>query len=222
MPTPRLVLCSLLLGAPLLSHAQSAKPTPYKFYGSLAAYTSAYNKFTRYSGRFTLPIQATLGYQIHPRLAVQAGIAYSSYSNLYTGYTYYNASSQNYRPASGKYIIRYASVSLLTRYTLTRKLEHRMQFDVLGGLTLEHAGSRDAGNQLDSLQNTTISTPYDYRYSDNTVLATAGISTRYCFSQRLELVYDLATNYDFRSSRQYATSGFTGSTALGLRYRFGQ
>jgi len=221
MPTPRLVLCSLLLGAPLLSYAQSAEPAPYKFYGGLAAYSSEYNDFSHFPGYFKLPIQATLGYQLRPRLAVQASVAYSSRSGSYSYSTYYDASGQSYYPTSGRFTTRYTSLSVLARYTLTRKPEHHVQFDALGGFTLEHYGGHDAGTKTDSLQNTTVTTPYEYNYTASTILATAGISVRYRFSQRLELVYDLAANYDLNSSRLYAYNGFTSSAALGLRYRFG-
>jgi hypothetical protein len=219
----QLALAGLLLGAPLLSHAQGTEPTPYKFYGGLAAYSSTYNGVSTFPGHFRLPVQATLGYQVRPRLAVQAGVAYSATGRSYTYYSHDRATGQSFNPSSGTYSNRYTSASLLARYTLTRKPEHHLQFDVLGGFTLEHYSYHDAGNQTDSLslQKTTVTTPYDYHHSDNTFLVSAGFSARYRFGQRLELVYDLATNYDVSSSRLYAYRGFTGSTALGLRYRFG-
>jgi hypothetical protein len=232
MPTPRLVLCSLLLGAPLLSHAQSPEPAPYPhYYVGLAAYSSYYQKLGGDGYRSTrIPLQLTAGYQWRPRLAVQAGIAYSGASQSYSsvGRTYPNSGypmpgvQGNYYDYNGRFTGRSASISLLARYTLTRKPAHRMQFDLLGGFTWEHSSYRDYGSRADSVQSSLVMSAYDDRSKANRLLLNLGPSVRYRFGQHLELFYDLLFNKRLASNQYYEIEGITSSSALGLRYRFGK
>jgi hypothetical protein len=231
MLTPRLVLCSLLLGAPLLSHAQSPEPAPYpRYYVGLAAYSSYYQKLGGNSYRGTrIPLQLTAGYQWRPRLAVQAGIAYSGVSQSYSsiGRTYPNSGypmpgvQGSYYDYNGRFTGRNASVSLLARYTLTRQPVHRMQFDLLGGFTWEHSSYRDHGSRADSVQSSLVVSAYDERSNANRMLLSLGPSVRYRFGQHLELFYDLLFNKRLASNQYYEIEGITSSSALGLRYRFG-
>jgi hypothetical protein len=231
MPTPRLVLCSLLLGAPLLSHAQSAEPAPYpRYYVGLAAYSSYYQALGGGNYRPTrIPLQLTAGYQWRPRLAVQAGIAYSSASQSYSsigriypspGYPIPGVQG-SYYDYNGRVTGRNASVSLLTRYTLTRQPAHRVQFDLLGGFTWEHSSYRDYGSRADSVQGSLVISAFDERGNTNRLLLTLGPSVRYHFGQHLELFYDLLLNTSVISNQYYQIKGITSSSALGLRYRFG-
>jgi hypothetical protein len=233
MPISRLVLCSWLLGAPLLSHAQSAEPAPYsRYYVGLAAYSSYYQKLGGDGYRATrVPLQLTAGYQWRPRLAVQAGIAYSGASHSYfsVGRTYPNPGypkpgvQGSYYDYNGRSTGRNASVSLLARYTLTRKPAHRMQFDLLGGFTWEHSSYRDYGSRADSVQSSLVVSAYDDRSNANRLLLSIGPSVRYRFGQHLELFYDLLFNKRLTSVsyQYYEIGGITSSSALGLRYRFG-
>lgn len=231
MPTPRLVLCSLLLGAPLLGRAQSPEPAPYpRYYVGLAAYSSSYQKLGGDGYRPTrIPLQLTAGYQWRPRLAVQAGIAYSGASQSYfsVGRTYPNSGypipgvQGNYYDYNGRSTGRSASASLLARYMLTRQPAHRMQFDVLGGFTWEHSSYRDYGSRADSVQSNLVVSAYDERSNANRLLLNLGASVRYRFGQHLELFYDLLFNKRLASSQYYEIESLTSSSALGLRYRFG-
>jgi hypothetical protein len=231
MPIPRLVLGSLLLGVPLLSHAQSAEPAPYpRYYVGLAAYSSYYQTLGGGAYRPTrIPLQLTAGYQWGPRLAVQAGLAYSgisqSYSNVgrtYSGSSYPSPGNRgNYFDYNGRSVGRSASASLLARYTLTRQPAHRVQFDVLGGFTWEHSSYHEYGSRADSVQSSLILSAYDERASTNRLLLTLGPSVRCRLSQHLELFYDLLFNKRLTPNQYYGMEGITSSSALGLRYRFG-
>lgn len=222
----RLACCALLLNSPLLGRAQTADALP-RYYVGLSAYSSDFQPLggNYYSGA-TVPVQLTLGYQVQPRLAVQLGVAYSqkTYDYANTGQFFYSGAALS-RPYSFVYSSHGSdyrmSVHGLVRYTLTRQPAHHVQFDVLGGLTFEYirASSHTTRTDSDSLQNVIVTTNYDDHYTDTNFLFTGGLSTRYRFSQRLEAVLDVTLSRSFLRG-QY--SGFPGSTALGLRYRFGQ
>jgi hypothetical protein len=231
MLTPRLVLSSLLLGAPLLSQAQNAEPAPYpRYYVGLAAYSSYYQALGGGNYRPTrLPLQLTAGYHWRPRLAVQVGLAYSGTSRSYfsIGRTYPSPGyaipgvQGSYYDYTGRVTGRNASVALLARYTLTRQPAHRVQFDVLGGFTWEHSSYRDYGSRADSVQNSLVLSAYEERSNTNRLLLTLGPSVRYCFGPHLTLFYDLLFNTSVVSNQDYQIKGITSSSALGLRYRFG-
>lgn len=227
MLLPRLTLGGLLLALPVASHAQNTDPasTP-RFYVGLAAYSSYYQPLSGGAYRSTrVPFQVTAGYQWRPRLALQAGLAYSggSDSYAYIGRTYPSPSPKgNYYDANGRATQRNTSVSLLARYILTRKPEHRLQFDVLGGFTWERSSYRDSGARADSVQSSLVISPYDDQSTVNRLLLTVGPSVRYRFGQHLEVFYNLLFDTSLASSHYYQIKGITSSSALGLRYRFGQ
>ncbi|MFC7668269.1 hypothetical protein ACFQT0_13440 [Hymenobacter humi] len=185
-------LGTLLLAAPHLSLAQTTDPAPApRFFVGLGAYSSYYQKLGNQrflNSGLQVPVQLTAGYQWRPRLAVQVGVAYSGMSNRYSnsGYYYTGPNSLNYYEAAGRYTGRSASVSALARYTLTRNPAHRMQFDALGGLTLERRTSSSRGTRSDSVQSSFVTTPYNYNFSQNTVLLTLGMGTRYRITPRFE------------------------------------
>ena len=116
---------------------------------------------------------------------------------------------------------RSTSVRGLARYTLTRQSAHHMQFDVLGGFTLDYQRTHytSSSTDTDSLQTVIATKEYDERYHHTNFLLTGGLSTRYHFGRHLEVVLDVTLS---RSFLRGEFSGFPGSTALGLRYRFGQ
>jgi hypothetical protein len=122
----RLVLAGLLLGSPLLSLAQAAAPAPLpRFYGGLGIYLGSDHGIGRvntprsigtYSkNTYQLPVQATLGYQLRPRLAVQLGLVYSGYKYDYASeydYTDINANMIHYR-GSNQTTLRHFTTSTL-------------------------------------------------------------------------------------------------------------
>ncbi|MGI4862867.1 MAG: outer membrane beta-barrel protein [Janthinobacterium lividum] len=227
MHSPRLALGGLLLALPFASYAQRTDPVPTpRFYVGLAAYSSYYQPLSGGANRSTrVPFQVTAGYQWRPRLALQAGLAYSgvSASYFYIGRTYPSTSLKgNYYDSNGRSTQRNTSASLLARYTLTRKPEHRLQFDVLGGFTWERNSYHDAGTRADSVQSSLVVSPYDDHNAVNRLLLTVGPSVRYRFGQHLEVFYNLLFDINLASSQYYQIQGVTSSSALGLRYRFGQ
>jgi hypothetical protein len=226
-------LGGLLLAAALPALAQTTTETPAapRFYIGLGAYSSYYqrlgNQTLGYSGDFRLPVQLTAGYQLSPRLAVQVGVAYSGATAHYTESTLYQNGTTGPNPSyytlDGNYTLRQATVSALARYTLTANPAHRLQFDALGGVTLEHRSSYSRGTQTNYAPGTADNTPYATRYAQNSYLLTGGIGARYRLSSRFELTYDFTVNKALSPSSPNAYGGgLTSSQALGLRYRLGR
>ena len=224
----KLILSSLLLSLPLVGFAQDEQAAPVpKFYVGLAAYSGPYQRFgsSNYNGTdVNIPVQATLGYQLRPRLAVQLGLTYSGYKRDYTyeyDYTDTNTNQINYS-TNGTYRLRTFDTSLLLRYTLTRKAAHRFQADLVGGLRLTHQRARQVGTDIYSYINPSQGPrtiiEYDNVYPYNVLSADLGPSFRYRFGQRLEAVGDILFNLPVTGNYHPLES----SLALGLRYRFGQ
>jgi hypothetical protein len=225
-----LALVGLLLGSPLLSLAQEAAPAPVpRLYGGLGTYTGNNYRIGRlimprsigtYSkNTFQLPVQATLGYQLRPRLAVQLGLVYVGYKYDYASeydYTDVNANAIHYSNSS-KTTVRQYTLSSQARYTLTRKLDHRFQVDVVGGVAYHHQSYRGVGSQeyTNVSQGTTVVTNDDASFPYNESFINIGPSLRYRVEQRVDVVYDLLMNQALTYNDRQV------SMALGLRYRFG-
>ena len=225
----QLVLGSLLAATSLLGLAQAA-PAPYpRYYVGVGLYASDYQPLGgAYYRGVTVPVQLTAGCQLRPRLAVQASVAYSSTSDsyFYPG-KYYSGSAAAASPYAWFEVnvsnsSRTISTSLLARYTLTRQPAHRLQVDLLGGLTLVNRRSTSSGMRTDSDSTFTVNTTTHYADTDqqNDLLLGAGASARYRFGRHLEAVFDLTLHYGF-GRPPVSSSWLTGATALGLRYRFG-
>jgi len=218
----RLALSGLLAGAPLLVQAQAAAAAAPRFYVGLAAYSSYYQPLGNQNfGGFQLPAQLTAGYQWRPRLAVQVGVAYSHFSNPYSYRGYYYptpaGSEQRYYQRSGRATTSSTSVGVLGRYTLTKQPAHRLQFDLLGGFTLEHGRYRDRGTTTDSTQ----AGSFDNQHSTNSLLFSFGPSVRYRLGSAFELFTDYTFNVRLATSEAYQPERVTTAGSLGLRYRFG-
>lgn len=225
----RLAPGALLLGLPIAGLAQrpGLAPTP-RFYGGLALYSSTYQPLGGDYRGVTVPVQLTLGYQLRPRLALQAAVAYSG-----SKYAYFNLGKYYYAPqTSGPYTYfeyegtdtwRNTSVALLARYTLTRQPAHHLQVDLLGGFTLEHESYANANTRTDSdsTHTTSVTTYSDNKATRNNLLLTAGAGARYHFGQHLEAVLDITLSTSLLRSQLTWATGLTSATALGLRYRFG-
>jgi hypothetical protein len=230
-----LALGGLLLAAALPGRAQTSADTPAapRFYVGLSAYTSLYQPLgyqalsSQSRTGFRVPVQLTAGYQLRPRLAVQLGLVSTSntYSYGFAGHTYTSNGvsiyTSSYFALDGANTSRQLSASALARYTLTRNPAHRVQFDALGGFTLEHGSSYERGTRADSVGAMLVSTPFSVRSSRNNLLLTAGLGTRVRLSPRFELFYDFTLNKNLNRAG-YLPGTLTGSSALGLRYRFGR
>jgi opacity protein-like surface antigen len=193
----------------------------------LAAYSSFYQPIggrPQVSG-FPVPLQLTAGYQLRPRLAVQAGVAYSGSTRSYD-FEYYSiadpAGPPRYHHHTGTSTIRNTSVSLLARYTLTRNPAHRVQFDALGGATLEHFSGYSRGTDTQGFVGSLESNDFSNRYSHSILLLTAGAGVRYRLTPRFDLNLDYTLNHPLlTASSHFWPSALTGTAALGVRYRFG-
>ena len=221
---------SLVLGGLLLAAFPAfAQTTPPRYYVGLGAYSSYYQQLgglsqaSRTSVR--VPLQLVAGYQLRPRLAVQLGVAYSgttgTYSTVGRAYGPANPTQGTYFDYNATNTQRSVSVSALARYTLTRNPAHRVQFDALGGFTLERTSNYLRGTQTDSVGGALVASPFSYRAARNTLLLTAGLGTRLRLNSRFELFYDFTLNKNLNMPG-YLPGSLTGSSALGLRYRFGR
>lgn len=214
---------ALLLSTPLVALAQTTTPEPaYRFYGGLAAYDGSNQSINGfYSGqRVNVPVQATLGYQVRPRLAVELGFAYSGAKFDYADTDeYLNSNAQTVNSSSTTSLTRRSSsTSLLARYTFTRKASHRFQVDAAGGLSLNHSFYRRSGTNTYATQGVIEASSYDNAESYNSLRLNLGPSFRYRFGERLEAVGDILFNVALTNDLFNPNT----SVALGLRYRFGK
>ena len=219
------ILGGLLLGLSLAGHAQATDPVPAPhFYGGLGVYTSSHQNLSSWGNGARIPVQAVVGYQLRPRLAVQLGLVYSgnraeyAYSTSYS--SYYPAPPNTLVDITGTYSERSTTTSLLARYTLTRKLAHRFQADVLGGIKFEYSRYHDAGTTTTHDQATPVVTAFDYPNTYNSTLLSLGISLRYRVVSRLEAVYDFTFDQPISRNSPYSRR-LEATMALGVRYRFG-
>ena len=228
----RPLLIGLLLGAPALCRAQTpaaAPPLP-RFYVGLAAYSSAFQPIGNSAETgFSLPLQATVGYQLRPRLAVQAEVSYQSqrYSYAFSGPSYVSTNNGQQRlgplqETTANRQRRALAASLLARYTLTRQPARRLQVDLLGGFSLEHYRLATHGVTTDSVANP-VSTFNDDN-ADTSLLLSLGVGVRYRLGPRLEatgsgLVGVPLTGYAGLQGFEFR---FKPSFAVGLRYHFGR
>ncbi|MDO7848091.1 outer membrane beta-barrel protein [Hymenobacter sp. M29] len=229
LPYPHLTVGALLLALPLRSFAQepTAAPAPAgRFYVGLAAFHSNYQNVwvwqPNYTG-FRVPVQLTAGYQLRPRLALELGVAYRGFTSDYDIDEYYTHSvtgmltHYQYHSAATN---RTATVTALARYALKRQPTQRFQVDVLGGATLVRSSHSSHGYQTNLAAGPDQTIPFSNRVASNYLLLTAGLGLRYHLTPRLTLNFDVATNRNVTFPAYYGN--FTGSSALGVRYRLGQ
>lgn len=220
----RLILSGLLVGSSVAGHAQATEPAPTpRFYGGLGVYSSSHQNLSSWGSGARVPVQAVVGYQWRPRLAVQLGVVYSGNRSTYaysTSYSsYYPAPPSTLTDVAGTYTDRRTTASLLARYTLTRQLHHRFQADLLGGVKVEHNWYHDAGTYTSHDQATPAVTPFDYPSTATSTQLSLGPSLRYRLVARLEAVYDFT--FDLPLASNSYDSRLRATMALGLRYRFG-
>ena len=228
MNPSRFALSGLLAASPLLGLAQATSPAPTpRYYVGLALYASDYQPLggSYYRG-VTVPVQLTVGYQLRPRLAVQASVAYSSANANYFGLgKYYSGSAAAASPYAffeyhGSTSSRTISTTLLARYALTRQAAHRLQVDVLGGFVQVYQRSTRTQVQTDtdSTQTVLVTRSTGSEVEQYDLLLAAGASARYRLGRHLEAVFDVMLNHNLKAS---PITGYPSATALGLRYRFG-
>lgn len=216
----------LLVGIAAPGFAQDASPAAHHFYAGLTAYSSSFQPLGGQSylgggSQTTVPFQVVAGYQLRPRWAVQLGAAYSGTSRAYSYFGRYaepgGANGYDFSN-TGTSTVRALSVALLGRYTLTRKLDRRLQVDALGGVTYEHGSVSDTGLYTSNLGGPLLTSDYNSVVRTNSLLVGLGPGLRFRAARRLDVMLDVVF-----SSPLYGHSHFdlTSATALGLRYRFG-
>ncbi|TVT39508.1 hypothetical protein FNT36_17840 [Hymenobacter setariae] len=224
----RLTLGTLLLGSSFAGYAQTTDPAAaLRFYGGLGVYSSSHQDLGSWGNGARIPVQALVGYQLRPRLAVQLGVVYSGNRSTYDGQNGYYNNGIPVAYSVGSYSERSTTTSLLARYTLTRKLEHRFQADLLGGAKFEYSAYNDKGTYFDNRPATPSATPFDYTSTYKSALLSLGPSLRYRVVSRLDVVYDLTFDLPILGGN-YSNSIYSprprlqATMALGLRYRFGR
>lgn len=196
-----------------------AKATFPKFYGGVSYFVGNYRVPYPRLGSYDEGLESvslTAGYQFTSKLAVQASWA-KGHDFLASTMTFHNAAGKFTGSTAATYDHWITTVPLLLRYTGTQRLQHRIQFDILGGLTLLRSSYRYVSHDVDSLQ-----IPHDSEKAEQTTQAafTVGLGIRYRLGQHLEAVGDTYANRTF-SSAGYGNNRFVGTYAIGLRYRFG-
>lgn len=211
----------LLLAASLGAHAQqvsTASTSPHLYVG-LAAYAGNYLPLGQLIGRgTTVPLQATVGYQLRPRWAVQASVGVNGRKTDFDGVLYETSAGGMPVPYSytGQFQQRLFTSSVLARYTLTRPGAHRLQVDALAGLAWVHRRVSSTYTRTDTAG---VATPSTGAYATNNLLLNAGLGFRYRLAPRLEATYDFLLGVPLAG---YNLSGSHPSMALGLRYHVGQ
>ena len=196
----------------------------YKVYAGVSAAVQSYQLVVPMGGVRYLetvgiyPIQGVLGYQLTPRLAIQASFTKRHPANLNASESGVLANGQAYTSSDIRRQSDHA-IPVLVRYRLTRRAAHKVHFDGLLGFTQQqHSYFREVRFTLDgqvasyNLENTR---------SSNTFL-TLGMAVSYPVGQRIQVGIEAADNsntellrYLFRQDRP---TDITPSLNAGLRY----
>ncbi|AMJ66992.1 hypothetical protein AXW84_17310 [Hymenobacter sp. PAMC 26628] len=166
----------------------------------------------------TLSPLLTVGAQLQPRLAVQAGAQYHQRKDSYfhPGLFYFNGGLHQGISSSTNQQ-RIVAIPVLVRYALTRRPEQRVQIDALGGFTLARFTYQSKSTTVDGLQNVVYNNNYDY--ASNNFYFNLGSGLRCRLGNDLDLTGDLMLNFLLA---RHLYSYISSTAALGLRYRFGR
>jgi hypothetical protein len=253
MPTylrSSLCLAAVAVALPLLSVAQTsptvgAATTPRpRFYVGVAASTSSVKSPDGFTNTPTTPTtrnkslpilpKLTVGWQLLPRLALQASVQYAKQNDTYSYVEgRIDASGQiQFIPGSNNFRFQSLAVPILARYTLTKDLTRRLQADLLGGVTIVRRTTHFHNDvNIPSLDPTLPPiTSLDHDRSSTDIHLSLGPSLRYRLGSHLEATADVLANYLTSKPTSYSGVGpFTGNSpsrfsaagSVGLRYRFG-
>jgi hypothetical protein len=216
------------LWGPSPSQAQERGPTsPPRFYvGVHLLYRVSYQVFypDTPGSAGPHPWQLTVGGNVTPRLALQAGLSYTrehqhmdpSYTGTMLNGDYVDGSFDSKRWTY--------CVPVLARYAVVRFPKPRLQVDGLLGWTLLGTQSREQGEQRVNGQVVHQST---YLGQATNGYYTFGMGVRCPFGRHVEGVVDWTYNRNVRPSSEAVNfnttgnqHGFTRALTLGLRYRF--
>lgn len=218
-----------LLAMPV--HAQMVKPPdePERpFFVGIHFLQSSYEVFFPSSPEGNLtgvtPWQLSAGGNLSPRLALQLGYSYRHEEDhldpSYTGTT-----------LSGQFISGSSSderwthcVPLLARYTALGFPNHRLQADLLLGLTLLHTREFSA---VESRVDYQVVSKRSDQYKATQGYISGGFGLHYSFSYHFEGILDCTYSHNFHPASEDVHLNVTGNRfgltralSLGLRYRF--
>lgn len=158
----------------------------------------------------------TVGVQVRPRWGVELSAAYD------TDYRHTTTSYETLDPSTGQWALDYATqtrrirallVPVLARYALLNRPAQGFQVDLLGGLSLVHAVTRQsmaAGS----------GEPYELGTSRATgVCLTLGPSVRYTVGAGLQVTAEAVLNRQVQSPTRLHEAN--PSVSAGVRYYFG-
>ncbi|UOQ73046.1 hypothetical protein [Hymenobacter cellulosilyticus] len=181
--------------------------------GSFGGYPERYGSATNVA-----TLTPTLGWQVLPRLGVQAGAALDTDVRARNFYLYtvdeYGRLVDGGDMAS-RVRQRTLVVPVLARYTLTKRAERRLQFDVLGGGSLVHVALRQRITPIGTASSQTSETTT----TSNSLCMTLGGGARYTVWKGLELTAEAVLNRQIVSPNRMHKAN--PNLAAGLLYRFG-
>jgi hypothetical protein len=241
------------LAVPLLSAAQGV-PTPAPatlrsptFYLGVSAATGLTASPDGFSGTPTGPTtynhvpllpKLTAGWQLLPRLALQVSGQYAQQSDTYNFIE--GRSDVNGQviaiPGFHGFRLHSVAVPILARYTLTSNLTHRLQVDLLGGVTLVHRSTQyhslvyfpEPGAPPLPAGITPEVTDVAYKQASTAVHLSLGPSCRYRIAPHWQVMAEAVANYRvtadpigrsvFSPAKANTRTALTGS--LGVFYSF--
>lgn len=220
----RLLLLLVLLsslGRALAQIPELPAPLVARYYLGLSA---QHDDFQQAGGNslaeLVVPVQASVGYRLRPRLTLQFALTYSrptfDYSKLSSRQQ--SAGSDYGNEYVGQASWRRLSWAVLARYAL-RRPARRLQLDLLGGYVLQQMRYRSFYQYTYTDYGTNVSSTTSFRegYAYELGRLTAGLGARYRCAQRLEIVLDATLNSYVMALRSVPDPGLS----LGLRYGLG-
>ena len=220
MPFPnQLLVVVAAVAFPLLGAAQPRRPAAYQpcLVIGLGGAVGAYQLPAGLSAMVISPMP-TASLQLAPRFAVQAGTAYYQETfRVHNGAFIGSNGHLNYQPVDGTDRRRTVPVLVLVRYTLTKRLEKRVQADVLAGLTVVNSSLRKQGAVLDSTGRAVSA--YDYVTSSTGTYFSGGAGVRYRLNPHFEGLADWVVN-KLVNAQSAVPNRLSATFSLGLRYRF--
>lgn len=154
------------------------------------------------------------GHQLSPRTAIQLSVG-AGHQLYYNEVTHQTPTGQTVRDSYFHDDHWLKAVPVLLRFTGTRRLYRRLQFDALAGITLLHASYYQTFDGYDNQQNSVVHEEHSERVTN--VALTGGLSVRYRFGRHLEVVGDAALNRTLSSN---PSASAKATYLVGLRYRF--
>jgi len=215
----QLLIVVTAVAFPLLGAAQPRRPAAYKpnLVVGLGGAVGSYQLPAGLSTNVVSPMP-TASLQLAPRFAVQVGMAYYQETFRIHNVAFSGPNGQlNYQAVDGTDRRRTVPVLVLGRYTVTKRLEKRVQADVLAGVTVVNSSLRKQGSVLDSTGRAV--SVYDYVTSSTGTYFSGGAGVRYRLNPRFEGLADWVFN-KLVNAQSVVPTRLSATFSLGLRYHF--